>query len=76
MTYDNVNEILENNKIPKGYEEYAETLKKMHELATILRKKKYHVATSNLIYQKPKLSKMKMEKLSILKKEYSVLEKP
>lgn len=28
MTYDNVNEILENNKIPKGYEEYAETLKK------------------------------------------------
>ena len=40
MTYDNVNEILENNKIPKGYEEYAETLKKMHELATILRKKK------------------------------------
>ncbi len=40
MTYDNVNEILENNHIPKGYEEYAEKLKEMHELAKILRKEK------------------------------------
>ena len=40
MTYDNVNDILENNHIPKGYEPYAETLKEMHELAQILRKEK------------------------------------
>ncbi len=40
MTYDQVNEILENNHIPKGYEEYEKTLKNMHELAKILRKEK------------------------------------
>lgn len=40
MTYDNVNEILENNNIPEGYEEFANTLKQMNELAHILRKKK------------------------------------
>lgn len=40
MTYDNVNKILEENTIPEGYEPYAETLLKMHELAKILRKKK------------------------------------
>jgi len=39
MTYDAVNEILENNIIPTGYEEYAETLKLMNELSNILRKK-------------------------------------
>ncbi len=40
MTYDNVNKILEENIISEGYEPYANTLKKMHELAKILRKKK------------------------------------
>ena len=40
MTYDSVNEILEDNHIPYGYEDYADTLKKMNELAKILRKKK------------------------------------
>jgi len=40
MTYDNVNMILENNKIPVGYEEYVDTLKTMAELAKILRKNK------------------------------------
>lgn len=40
MTYDAVNEILENNHIPEGYEEYADTLQNMHELAQILHKKK------------------------------------
>ncbi len=40
MTYDNVNEILEANHIPKGYEAYADKLKEMHELAQILRKEK------------------------------------
>ena len=40
MTYDNVNEILENNHTPDGYEDYAEKLKEMQELAKILRKEK------------------------------------
>ena len=40
MTYDKVNEILEQNKTPEGYEPFKETLLKMNELAHILRKKK------------------------------------
>ena len=40
MTYDAVNEILENNHIPEDYIEFANTLKQMNELAHILRKKK------------------------------------
>ena len=39
MTYNNVNQILENNTIPKGYEEYADKLRLMNELSDILRKK-------------------------------------
>lgn len=40
MTYKNVNKILEDNEVPKGYEEYADTLRLMEELATILRQEK------------------------------------
>lgn len=40
MTYDAVNDILMHDIIPKGYEEYASTLKQMNELAHILRKEK------------------------------------
>lgn len=40
MTYKKVNSILENNVVPEGYEPYAETLREMAELATILRKAK------------------------------------
>lgn len=40
MTYKNVNKILEENIIPEGYEEYADTLKLMAELAKILRAEK------------------------------------
>ena len=40
MTYKKVNEILEEDKVPEGYEEYADTLKLMNELALILRKMK------------------------------------
>jgi ribonuclease R len=40
MTYKNVNSILENNVVPAGYEEFADTLKQMEELAQILRKMK------------------------------------
>ena len=39
MNYDDVNEILENNNIPSGYEEYADKLKLMNELSNIIRKK-------------------------------------
>lgn len=40
MTYKKVNSILEKNEIPEGYDEYADTLRLMAELATILRKAK------------------------------------
>lgn len=40
MTYDAVNEVIMNNVVPVGYEEYAETLKQMKVLADILRKEK------------------------------------
>ena len=39
MTYDAVNEILENNKVPEGYEEYVNYLNTMNELSNIIRKK-------------------------------------
>ena len=40
MTYKNVNKILEENIVPEGYEEFAESLKTMQELAKILRNEK------------------------------------
>ena len=40
MTYTNVNKILEENITPSGYEEFADTLRLMHELSQILRKDK------------------------------------
>ncbi len=39
MTYEEVNVILEENKVPEGYEEFSDTLLKMNELSEILRKK-------------------------------------
>ena len=39
MTYNCVNDILENNKIPSGYEPFVNDLKLMNELSNILRKK-------------------------------------
>ena len=40
MTYKNVNKIIMENIVPAGYEQFAGTLKAMHELAKILRKMK------------------------------------
>ena len=40
MTYNNVNKILEEGVIPIGYEEYADKLKEMYELAKLVRKNK------------------------------------
>ena len=40
MTYKCVNKILNNEEVPKGYEEFVKSLKMMQELASILRKNK------------------------------------
>ena len=40
MTYKKVNKILNNEEVPEGYEDYADDLKTMEELASILRKHK------------------------------------
>ena len=40
MNYKSVNEILEKNNIPEGYEPYSEKLKEMLELAHIIRKRR------------------------------------
>ena len=40
MTYKKVNEILEEDKIPEGYEEFSDTLKMMNTLAHIIRKER------------------------------------
>lgn len=40
MTYKNVNNIIMDDVIPEGYENFADDLKLMHELAQILRKEK------------------------------------
>ncbi len=40
MTYDAVNQILEENIIPEGYENYVQVLKEMRDLSLILRKHK------------------------------------
>lgn len=40
MTYNKVNQVLEKNEIPEGYEPFVEDLKLMKELAEILRKNK------------------------------------
>ncbi len=40
MTYNKVNEILEKGHIPDGYQEFADTLKKMANLAKIIRENK------------------------------------
>ena len=39
MTYNCVNDILENNKVPDGYQPFVDDLKLMNELSNILRKK-------------------------------------
>lgn len=40
MTYNNVNKVIEENIIPEGYEEFANTLKEMKVVADLLRKNK------------------------------------
>lgn len=40
MTYDNVYKVIEENNVPSGYENYADTLNSMKQLAIILMKKR------------------------------------
>lgn len=55
MTYKNVNEILQNDNIPEGYEEFADTLKKMNELAHILQKKQKRRGYIDFEIDEPKI---------------------
>ncbi len=55
MTYDKVNSILERNEIPEGYEDYADTLKLMAELASILRKNKTEKGYIDFELEEPKI---------------------
>ena len=55
MTYNKVNEILEKDTIPEGYEEYADTLKLMNEFAHILRKMKEKRGYIDFGIEEPKI---------------------
>ena len=55
MTYKNVNKIIEKGEIPEGYEEFAGVLKKMHELAKILRKHKTNKGYIDFDTDEPKI---------------------
>ena len=55
MTYKCVNEILMNNNIPEGYEEFSDTLLKMNELAKILQKKQKKMGYIDFELDEPKI---------------------
>ena len=55
MTYDDVNKIIIDDKIPTGYEKYADTLKNMNELAKILMKKMESRGYINFDIDEPKI---------------------
>ncbi len=47
MNYDAVNQVLDNKGIPEGYEEYANILKEMNELAHIIRRERTNRGASD-----------------------------
>jgi ribonuclease R len=55
MTYKNVNKIIEENQTPEGYEEFAETLLEMKEVADRLRKNKIRRGYIDFEIDEPKL---------------------
>jgi len=55
MTYKCVNEILMNNNVPEGYEEFKDTLLLMNELAHILRKKQIKQGYIDFDLDEPKI---------------------
>ena len=55
MTYKNVNKVIMDNVIPEGYEEFAETLIKMNELAKILQNKQKKKGYIDFQIDEPKI---------------------
>ena len=55
MTYKNVNKILEENIVPDGYEEFADTLNLMKELSQIIRKAKISKGYIDFDVDEPKI---------------------
>lgn len=55
MTYKKVNKVLEENIVPEGYEDYADTLRTMKELADILRQNKINRGYIDFEVEEPKI---------------------
>ena len=55
MTYTDVNSVIEDNIIPEGYEEFADTLKAMNELAHIIRARRTRNGASDFDIEEPKI---------------------
>ena len=55
MTYKNVNKVIMDNVIPEGYEEFAETLIKMNELAKVLQNKQKKKGYIDFQIDEPKI---------------------
>ena len=74
MTYKNVNKILEENEIPEGYEEYADTLKEMQNLAEILRKDRIRRGYQNFDLPEIKVVTEEGKVTEILRREQKTAE--
>ncbi len=73
MTYKKVNQILEKNIIPEGYEPYEKTLKNMAELAKIVRKMKLDRGYIDFNVDEPKIIvDEKGKAIDIVKRERGV----
>ena len=55
MTYKNVNKVIMENNVPEGYEEFADTLIKMNELAKILQNKQKKKGYIDFQIDEPKI---------------------
>lgn len=55
MNYKSVNAVIEDNEIPEGYENFAETLKTMNELAHIIRRERESRGASDFDIDEPKI---------------------
>ncbi len=55
MTYKCVNKILDENEVPEGYEEYADTLRTMNDLAHIIRKERESRGSIDFDTKEPKI---------------------
>ena len=76
MTYKCVNQILEENKTPEGYEEFVDSLKLMAELSDILRKEKISRGYLDFEIDEPKIIQDESGKaIDIVKRTRGVGEK-